>query len=267
MFPTLKTLTDSHCHLYFDVYNEDQDDVITQAWNAGVERMLVPGIDLPTSEAALKLAGEKMGVYAAAGIHPNNVHGWDDNTLEKLEKLVANPKIVAIGEIGLDYYWDRTPQDLQHEIFRAQLDLAKRMNLPVVIHTRNKQEQDRQCMLDMMMILKEFDTTIQGVLHSFSGNLRELKRALDLDFYIGISGPVTFKNAHGLRSIVSTLPLDRLLIETDSPFLSPHPYRGKRNQPSYIAIIAGKIAEIFDRAASEIAEITSANARKLFRWS
>ncbi len=241
--------------------------MLSQAWDAGVKRILVPGIDLLTSQAALKLAEEKPGVFAAVGLHPNNVLSWDDDTLEKLELLVANPKVVAIGEIGLDYYWDRTPQDLQREKFRAQMALATKLNLPVVIHTRNSHEQDRQCIQDMMTILVEYDTVVHGVLHSFSGNLTELRLALDLGFYIGISGPVTFKNADGLRSIVASIPLDRLLIETDSPFLTPHPHRGKRNQPRYVAYIAAKIAEILDRTESEIAEITAENARNLFRWS
>jgi len=229
--------------------------------------MLVPGIDLLTSQDALNLAEEKPGVFAAVGLHPNNVLNWDDDTQEKLELLGSNPKVVAIGEIGLDYYWNRTPQDLQREKFRAQLALSTRLNLPVVIHTRNSSEQNRQCIQDMITILMEYDTDVQGVLHSFSGNLRELRLALDLGFYIGISGPVTFKNAHGLRRIVAAIPQDRLLIETDSPFLTPHPHRGKRNQPSYVSFIAAKIAEILDRTTSEIAEITTANARNLFRWS
>ncbi len=263
----MNALTDTHCHLYFDAFDDDQDEVLIQARNAGVERMLVPGIDLPTSQAALTLADENPAVYAAIGMHPNAGLCWDETTLEKFELLTAHPKVVAIGEIGLDYYRDQTSHGLQREIFRAQLALAERLNLPVVIHTRNKHERDRKCIKDALTILTEFDTLVQGVLHSFSGNLTELKRALDLGFYIGITGPVTFKKAHDLRHVVASLPLDRLLIETDSPFLTPHPHRGKRNQPSYVAFIADKIAEILDRTASEVAQITTANARNLFRWS
>jgi len=241
--------------------------VLAQSWDAGLERILVPGIDLSSSKAALRLADENLGIYAAVGVHPNESVGWDANILEKLQLLAAHTKVVAIGEVGLDYYWDRTPRALQHEIFRAQLALAERVNLPVVIHTRNKDEQDRQCIQDTLMILSEFRNRISGVLHSFSGNLSELQRALDLGFYIGITGPVTFKKAHDLRRVVTSLPLDRLLIETDSPFLTPHPHRGKRNQPSYVALVAEKIANVLDQTTIEIAEITTANARNLFRWS
>lgn len=263
----MNTLTDTHCHLYFDAFENDQDDVITQAREIGVTRMLVPGIDMLTGQAAVKLSDEYPEVFAAIGLHPNDIHKWDDDIQNQFETLMAHPKVVAIGEIGLDYYKDKTPQNLQRKIFRAQLSLASRFDLPVVVHSRNKNEQDRQCIEDVVKILKEFDTKIQGVLHSFSGNLMELKRALDLGFYIGISGPVTYNNAHKLRSNVAFLPLDRILIETDSPFLSPHPHRGKRNQPAYVFYIADKIAEILELDASEIAEITSVNAINLFQWS
>ncbi|MEN8173398.1 MAG: TatD family hydrolase, partial [Chloroflexota bacterium] len=148
-----------------------------------------------------------------------------------------------------------------------QLTLAEILNLPVVIHTRNKNEQDRQCIKDTLAILSEFRNRIFGVLHSFSGNLSELEQTLDLGYHIGITGPVTFSKAHDLRRLINSLPLERLLIETDSPFLTPHPHRGKRNQPSYVALIAEKIAQVLDRTTSEIAKITTANANHLFQWS
>ena len=237
------TLTDTHCHLDFRDFKKDRHRVLARAWEAGLERILVPGIDLPTSQAAIQLAARYDEIYAAVGMHPNSAQRWDAHNLGLLDEMAAHPKVVAIGEIGLDYYRDRTPHSLQKRVFQEQLTLASEQNLPVVIHTRNASADDRACITEALDILAEAKVT--GVLHSFSGNLKEAKRTLNLGFYIGITGPVTFKKAAELRDVVAAVPLDRLLVETDSPFLTPTPHRGKRNEPAFVQYVVAKISEIF----------------------
>jgi len=258
-------LTDTHCHLDFSNYENDRATVLNRAWEAGLERVLVPGIDLQTSQAALELAEIYPRIYAAVGVHPNSATVWENISLEFLKQMAAHPKVVAIGEIGLDYYRERAPHNLQKQVLRAQLRLAERLNLPVVIHTRNASSDDRSCMAETLEILAE--SQVSGVLHSFSGNLSEAERTVELGFFIGITGPVTFKNATELRQVVSKVPLDRLLIETDGPFLTPHPHRGQRNEPAYVRFVAEKISEIHKQPLDVVAETTSTNARQLFQWS
>jgi TatD DNase family protein len=258
-------LTDTHCHLDFRNYQEDRDAVLTRAWEAGLERILVPGIDLQTSQAAIELADKYPKIFVAVGIHPNSATFWDAKSIEFLTEMASHPKVVAIGEIGLDYYRQRTPKSLQRRVFREQLNLASQLNLPVVVHTRNANPDDRSCLADTFKTLAEAQVT--GVLHSFSGNLIEAEQCLDLGFYIGITGPVTYKKAVELRQVVAALPLDKLLVETDAPFLTPHPFRGKRNEPAYVQYIAEKIGEIHNRPPKTIADITTANAKRLFQWS
>ncbi|HBX70129.1 MAG TPA: hydrolase TatD [Chloroflexi bacterium] len=259
------TLTDTHCHLDFRDFDVDRDAVLARAWEAGLERILIPGIDLQTSQAAIELAESDPRIYAAVGVHPNSATLWDAQTLEFLSEMAAHPKVAAIGEIGLDYYRERAPRSLQKQVFREQLNLAGRLNLPVAIHTRNASDEDRLCITETLEILAEFRGT--GVLHSFSGNLVEAERTLELGFFIGITGPVTFKKADELRMVVSSVPLDRLLIETDSPFLTPHPHRGQRNEPVHVRFVAEKICEIHNQSPEVVAEVTTANARRLFQWS
>ncbi len=258
-------LTDTHCHLDFRDYDKDRPLVLARAWEVGIERILIPGIDLQSSRSAIRLAERYDEIYAAVGMHPNSAQKWDAHNLGLLDEMAAHPKVVAIGEIGLDYYRDRTPHPLQKRVFREQLELARQQNLPVVVHTRNTSNEDRTCITEALEILAE--SQVSGVLHSFSGNLMEAKRTLDLGFFIGITGPVTYKNAAELREIVSAVPLDRLLIETDSPFLTPAPNRGKRNEPAFVRLVAEKISEIHNQPLKVVAEITAANARRLFQWS
>jgi TatD DNase family protein len=261
----LMRLTDTHCHLDFRDYHKDREAVLARAWKEGLERILIPGIDLQTSQAAIELADKYPQIYVAVGVHPNSATTWDARTLDDLTAMAAHPKVVAIGEIGLDFYRQHAPHPLQRKVFREQLALAGRLNLPVVIHTRNASPENRTCMAETLDTLPEF--RLSGVLHSFSGNLFEAERTLDLGFFIGITGPVTFKNAVALRQVVASVPMDRLLIETDGPFLTPHPYRGKRNEPAYVRYIAEKISEIHSLSPKAVAETTTANARRLFRWS
>jgi len=258
-------LTDTHCHLDFRNYNNDRAAVLSRAWEAGLEHILVPGIDLQTSQAALEIAEAHSQIYAAVGVHPNSAMVWDDASLGFLQQMAAHLKVVAIGEIGLDYYRDRVSHNLQKQVLHAQLKLAESLQLPVVVHTRNASPEDRTCIMETLEILAE--TRVTGVLHSFAGNLSEAKRTLDLGFFIGITGPVTFKNAFELRQVISEVPLDRLLIETDGPFLTPHPHRGQRNEPAYVRFVAEKISELHKQPLEVVANATSANARRLFHWS
>jgi TatD DNase family protein len=263
-------LTDTHCHLYFDNYAKDRPAVLTRAWEAGVERILVPGIDLVTSQAAINLAEKHAQVYAAVGVHPNSATSWDSTTLEALEMMAAHPKAVAIGEIGLDYYRNRAPHPLQKRILREQISLAGRVDLPVVIHTRNASPDQRACFADILAIIKDQRTELSeiypGVFHSFLESEAEAQLALEQGFHVGITGPVTFKNAHELRQVVTSTPLDKMLIETDGPFLSPHPYRGKRNHPANVYYVAEKIGQLIGQSPKAVAEATTYNAEQLFRW-
>jgi len=269
-------LVDSHCHLDFDSYDEDREQVLQRAWEVGVARIVNPSIDLVSSHRILALAEREPRLYAAVGVHPNDAETWEEGTLEELRELARHPKVAAIGEIGLDYYWDRAPRELQQRIFRQQLELAAELNLPVILHTRNKNAEERQAMQDMLAILLEWQAGLAsagsplaespGVLHSFSGRLEPALEAAGANFYIGITGPVTFKKADELRDVAGRVPLERLLLETDAPFLTPHPHRGERNEPAYVRFVAEKIAEVRGLPVEEVAAATTANASRLFRW-
>ena len=238
--------------------------------------MLDPGIDLPSSREAIQIADSFREVYAAVGVHPNSATTWTVETESALRRLAAHSKVVAIGEIGLDYYRDRAPKSLQQDVFRRQLALAGELGLPVIIHSRNLSQVERQATEDMLSILSEWRDQLgraksriaehPGVLHSFSDNLESAKRAIELGFFIGITGPVTFKNAVELQGIVAAVPLEHLLIETDAPFLTPHPYRGQRNEPAYVGQVAGKIAHIHQVPLETVADVTTRNAERLFHW-
>jgi TatD DNase family protein len=270
-------LTDTHCHLDFEKFDADRHEVLERAQAAGLTRILIPGLDLPSSLRAVKLAQSVPMLYAAIGFHPTDALQWQADSLPALEELAKQPKVVAIGEIGLDYYWDAAPPEVQQRVLVEQLNLAARAELPVVIHLREAGDaEEGQCVRDLLKILEEWVARLRvaanplaqrpGVLHSFSGNRHSAEKALDLGFYIGITGPVTYKNAETKRQVVSALPLERMLIETDAPFLSPVPRRGKRNEPAFVVHIADKIGEIHKIDPQEVASITSANAARLFCW-
>jgi TatD DNase family protein len=260
-------LTDTHCHLDFTHFDKDRDKVVSQALEAGLVRMLVPGIDVSSSQAAIRLADKYSQVYAAIGVHPNSGRTWDIGTLQKLQQLAQHPKVVAIGEIGLDYYRQSTPHNIQRKIFSLQLELAYDLELPVIIHCREAYHAILELLTDWLhKISSENLSTAPGVFHSFSGNIEQAKLLLEKHFSFGISGPVTYKNTDRLRNIIIELPLDRILIETDAPYLTPHPRRGKRNEPAYVCYIAKKIAEMFGLSPSEIGDITSENGKRLFNW-
>jgi TatD DNase family protein len=260
-------LTDTHCHLDFDRFDKDREKVVYRAVEAGLVRMLVPGIDVSSSQAAIRLADKYSQVYAAIGVHPNSGGTWESGTLQKLRALSKHPKVVAIGEIGLDYYRQWTPHNIQKEIFTLQLELANEVGLPVILHCREAYRDIQTVLTDWIIRISWSKlSSTPGVFHSFSGNIEQAKLLLEKQFYFGISGPVTYKNAESLKQTVAEIPLDRLLIETDAPYLTPHPRRGKRNEPAYVYYVAEKIAEIYDLSPSEIGEITSKNSMKLFNW-
>jgi len=276
-------LTDTHCHLDFHKFDEDRAAVIKRAEKAGLVRILIPALSVTSSLSVIKLAESHPMLYAAIGVQPNESLTWDNASISALRELSTNSKVVAIGEIGLDYYWDSAPHEHQQRVFQEQLDLATELKLPVVIHLREKDDAvDGPCYEDAMMILenwvvpkwaqaglgadKEALRQNPGVLHSFSGSLETAQRAIGLNFYIGITGPVTFKNAKYRQEMVSQLPLESLLIETDAPYLAPHPHRGKRNEPAFVYEIADKIAGLQSRNREEVAAITTSNAARLFSW-
>jgi TatD DNase family protein len=270
-------LTDTHCHLDFNKFDEDRDSVIQRALEAGIERILIPGLDLESSRSALNLAESQPNFYAAVGFHPTDLENFSEKAFEEVRELVNHPKVVAIGEIGIDYYWVKEPEKraFQREILKRQLAFALTVSKPVVIHMR--EENDAwfgSASADLLDILVEWHGNLQnhllaekpGVLHSFNGNLETAQKAIDLNFFIGVTGPVTYKNAEEKRQIIRQLPLERLLIETDAPFLTPVPQRGKRNEPAFVAYIADKIAEIHMTTREQVAQITSMNAASLFGW-
>ena len=262
-------LTDTHCHLDFNAFDHDRDGVLYRARKEGVVRLLNPGIDLVSSLAAINLANVHPEIFAAVGIHPNSSDSWDDLTADSLRKLAAHKKVVAIGEIGLDYYRDRAPVDLQKEVFAEQLTLAAELQLPVIIHNRQATGDVLEILAEWVLDLVESGSDLAknpGVLHSFSGPLEPANKALELNFLIGITGPVTFKNAEKLQDVVAKLPLEGLLIETDAPFLAPHPKRGRRNEPENVRLVAEKISELLELPVAEVIKKTAENARQLFHW-
>lgn len=262
-------LIDTHCHLDFNAFDEDRKAVIHRASTAGVRRMLVPAVDVESCEEVLRLVEAYTDVYAAIGVHPNHAEAWQPGWMNDLRLIASHPKVVAIGEIGLDYYRTRTPKDIQRSALEAQLNLAVEMGKPVVLHSRESTS-------DLLAILGLWTEGLQeqrsvlverpGVLHSFSGTIAEAIQAIGMKFLIGITGPVTFSNAKSLQEVVTYIPLKNLVIETDAPFLTPHPHRGKRNEPSYVQIIAEKIASLKNITIEEVARQTTANAMRLFNW-
>jgi TatD DNase family protein len=241
-----------------------------------VIRILNPGIDLPSSDAAVKLAEDYAEVFAAVGVHPNDALSWTESSITDLRNLAQQAKVAAIGEIGLDYYWKKTPIDLQKQILWEQLMVAAEMGLPVVIHVRDANQDESQAMVDCLQILETWhDRLIEegnmlannpGVLHSFSGSQEHARRAVSLSFCIGMTGPVTFPKSLVMQSVAMSVPLEFLLIETDAPFLTPQPHRGQRNEPAYVRYVAEKIAQLRDYTYEELIAIMSDNASRLFNW-
>jgi TatD DNase family protein len=258
-------LVDTHCHLNFDRYDEDRDAVIHRAHEAGVAGIVIPAEDMQSTESALRLAADHDGIYASVGVHPNSTLDFNEHDLGSLRELATRHGVVAIGEIGLDYYWDKVPAQQQKLAFQAQLELAGDLELPVIIHNRDASE-DVISMLEAW-VSEGLPRAIQsrpGVLHSFSAPQEIADRALDIGFYIGLTGPLTFKKADELRTIARRIPNDKLLVETDGPFLTPEPYRGKRNEPAYVAYVVDRLAGLKGLSTEKMAEITTQNAETFF---
>lgn len=269
------TLTDTHCHLDSIKFDADRDEVLLRAQQAGITRILIPGVTWSSSQSAVELAENHGILFAATGIHPTEVTGVDGSTLNDLRKLAKHPKVKAIGEIGLDYYWDRAAHDLQQKVLKEQLELAAELSLPVVIHFREKGDAaDGECASDLLKILEEWTDSLRreksplagrpGVLHSFSGSAETARQAMRLYFYLGVTGPVTYRKDRA--ALIATLPRERLLIETDAPYMAPVPQRGKRNEPAFVRHIADKIAMLQSCTVEEVEAATCANAARLFSW-
>lgn len=262
------TLVDTHAHLDFSQYDGDLVEVLARAEREGVTRVVTVGYDLDASRRALALAREHAGVRACGGVHPHEAGKVEPSFLDELEELVEDRRVVGIGEIGLDYYRDRSPRAAQRKVFEQQLDLAARLNKPVVVH-------DREAHGDVMSSIRHWVEGLSastngprgplGVMHCFSGDQRMAEELFELGFYVSVAGPVTYHNASRLQDLVSRLPLDRLMVETDCPFLTPDPYRGQRNEPARVRLVAEKIAEIKGLPVDEVARITTDNAHRLFR--
>jgi TatD DNase family protein len=268
-------LIDTHAHLDFAKFDTDRAAVIERAKAAGVAAILNAGTGVGSSQRAVELAAQYDMVYAAVGMHPHDAKKLDGAALAELRNLASRPGVVAVGEIGLDFYRDRSPRDVQRRAFQAQLAWAARLGKPVIIHDRDAHDEILAILTDWAEGLRNSPLTGNGnpsaarlgVLHTFSGDLAMAEKAIALGFYISISGPVTYKNARQLPGIVQALPLDRLLVETDCPFLAPHPYRGKRNEPAHVRLVAERIAEIKGTSFDEVAQATTANAQRLFGFS
>lgn len=250
--------TDTHCHLFYPNFNGEVDKVIKDALDNGVDYILVPGTDIASSLQALDLANKYNFIFSAAGVHPHDSKDWDKSLLTTIKDIAMNDKVVAIGEIGLDYYYDFSPKEDQIKAFTDQLDLALELKLPVIIHNREADE-------DIMEIMRKYKGTgLRAQFHCFAGSLQDARELIEMGHYISFTGNITYTKADNLRKIVSAIEVENLLLETDSPFMTPVPYRGQRNEPKHVELVAKTIAEIKNLTIEDIARTTSLNAYKLF---
>ncbi len=249
---------DTHTHLFYPNFDGEVDKVIERAVQSGVDYMIVPGTDLTTSLKAIELAEKYNNIYASVGVHPHDSKDWNDSLIEKLEELAKNKKVVAIGEIGLDYYYDFSPREIQIKTFESQIQLALKLNLPIIVHNRESNE-------DIMKIARKYkDSGLRAQFHCFAGSIADARELVEMHYYISFPGIVTFKNADSVRKVLSRVAIENLLLETDSPFMTPVPHRGERNEPAYIKLIAEKIAEVHHLTTKDVGKATSYNAHKLF---
>jgi TatD DNase family protein len=259
-------LIDTHAHLDFRQFDTDRDAVLARAWQAGVEAIVTTGTDLETSRAAVALAQAHERVFATVGFHPHDAKTADATALAELRELARHPQVVAMGEMGLDFYRDRSPRDVQRRVFGQQLQLAAELGKPVIVHDREAHAETLDILRRWVAESQPEPCAYRGVFHCFSGDLALAEAAIELGFFIGVDGPITYRNARRLQAIVKALPLDRLLVETDAPFLVPQPYgRRDRNEPAYARLVADKIAALKNLSLAEIAQATTANAQVLFQ--
>ena len=250
-------LIDTHAHLYFNQFDHDREDVINRALESGVQKIINIAVDVETARQCIEMAEQLSGLFAAVGVHPNDSIKFNDKILSELKELSRHPKVVATGEIGLDFYRDFSPVEIQKDVFKKQIRLAKEIGLPIVIHNRDAID-------EILDILKSEGTAdLSGVFHCFSENREYAEQVLELGFHISFTGNLTFKKSE-LPDVARAVPLNRLLLETDSPFLSPEPRRGRRNEPANVVYIAEKLAEIKKIEFDKLGKTTTANANKLF---
>jgi TatD DNase family protein len=262
-------LVDTHCHLNLQEFDQDRQEVLARAQDGGIKEIIIPGLNIETSKSAIKYAGDYPQVFVAVGIHPNSDQKWTEETIAELRSIAHAEKVVAIGEIGLDYYRNHSPHDYQRRIFTQQLELAADLDLPVIIH-------NREASRDIAEILEAWYGRLTakqvklaehpGILHAFSGDERFAQRMTELHFKLGIGGSVTYHNSTVLQAVVKAMPLQDLVLETDAPYMSPHPLRGRRNEPVNVRIVAGKIAELTAITVDEVGKITTEETAKLFNW-
>jgi TatD DNase family protein len=247
-------LFDTHAHMHFPEFDADREAMLARARESGVRRMLTIGTDVETSQASIALAAREPDVWATVGIHPHEASQADAATLDEIERLVAEPRVVAVGEIGLDYFRNLSPREDQHQAFRALIGIARRAGKPVVVHCRDAHD-------DVLAILAEESVSdVGGIMHCFSGDVAIARRCLDLGLLISLAGPVTYPNARALPDVARFVPADWLVVETDCPFLPPQGYRGKRNEPAYLAITAARVAELRGEPIEALAARTTTNA-------
>ena len=244
-------LFDTHAHLHVPEFDGDRAEMMARARQAGVTRMLTIGTEVPTSRAAIALAEAEPDVWATVGVHPHDAADADAGVLTEIERLAGGPRVVAVGEIGLDFFRDLSPRDVQERVFRHLIGLARRVRKPVVVHCRDAHAEGAR--------------EVGGIMHCFSGDVEIARRCLDLGLLVSLAGPVTYPNARALPDVARFVPADRLVIETDCPFLPPQGYRGKRNEPAYLALTAARVAELRGEPLEEFARRASDNARRLLR--
>ena len=250
-------LFDSHAHYNDKKFEQDREEVLKEIYNSGVTKLVNAGYSLESSKSAIEIASSHEFIYATVGISPNDIEGFKREDLQEIVKIAKNKKVVAIGEIGLDYYWNKENKELQKEVFVSQIEIANKLNLPIVIHTRD-------AIYDTLEILKNNNCNKKGIFHCCPFNVDLVREGLKLGFYISFAGPTTFKNSKNANEIINMVPLSKMLIETDSPYLSPEPLRGKRNDSRNVKYIAQKIADVKGISIGEIAKTTYNNAKKIF---
>lgn len=253
----LGPLVDTHAHLDHELFADDVEAVIQRARAAGLHYIITIGSDLASSEAAVRLAETYPSVYATVGIHPHDAVQFNEEAYQRLRELAAHPRVVAIGEIGLDYYYDHSPRPVQRAVFVRQLELARETGLPFVVHNREADE-------DTMAVLRDWGRDVPGLMHSFAGSPAMLEECLSMGYLVSTGGMVTFRNAEAIRAVMARVPLDRLLVETDAPYLTPVPLRGRRNEPAYVQYVVQFLAEWRGLDPKELAATTTANACRFF---
>lgn len=255
---------DSHCHLFYEDFKDDLDDVIRRANDAGVDRFIVPATNLRTAEQAIELSERFLSVFAAVGFHPLDLAEFTEERLTKIELLTSHRKVIAIGEIGIDYFYDTSPREYQREIFSRQIEVAVAKDLPIIVHTRDSVQDAIDIVVQHTTKHPEWKKDgLRGVFHCFTGDVAQAKTLFNNGFLVSFPGPITFKKA-AMPDVVREIGLTNIMVETDAPFLTPVPFRGKRNEPSYIPLIAGTIAQILNVSIDEVASATTKNAVRLF---